>query len=290
MIWKLLIGSHGATWHSKELGWLGLVKTTKSALLGVRTLSGTWSARTTAGGVGRGEVLAAVRPARHIRYAACRGWTGPRTRSTLPHDTGRLDSCAWQCCGVAHVMCAGTSSSNDTYAAATAGFASPDAFRGGSGGTGDPSAHVVRGTSPGRPEPRPQQKPAASLAPGAGDKPPKNFPEWGHLVDAYNWVLLGGEPRVSKILSQLYWEHTRDKLYIPVGLGKIRSKLAFSAEKVFNPLGREAQCRRGTTPVQDRRRRHRCRGGDLEMAWRMGWTRGPDAGAEHRADAGEGGQ
>ncbi|OLQ05086.1 Helicase with zinc finger domain 2 [Symbiodinium microadriaticum] len=55
------------------------------------------------------------------------------------------------------------------------------------------------------------------LAPGAGDKPPKNFPEWGHLVDAYNWVLLGGEPRVSKILSQLYWEHTRDKLYIPVG-------------------------------------------------------------------------
>ena len=179
MIWKLLIGSHGATWHSKELGWLGLVKTTKSALLGVRTLSGTWSARTTAGGVGRGEVLAAVRPARHIRYAACRGWTGPRTRSTLPHDTGRLDSCAWQCCGVAHVMCAGTSSSNDTYAAATAGFASPDAFRGGSGGTGDPSAHVVRGTSPGRPEPRPQQKPAASLAPGAGDKPPKNFRSGG---------------------------------------------------------------------------------------------------------------
>ena len=32
-------------------------------------------------------------------------------------------------CRVTHVMCAGTSLSNDAYAAATAGFASPDVFQ-----------------------------------------------------------------------------------------------------------------------------------------------------------------
>ena len=54
--------------------------------------------------------------------------------------------------------------------------------------------------------------------PGPGDKPPKGFPEWGRLVDAYNKVLLGGEPRTfpadellgaEDVLARMHWPSAR---------------------------------------------------------------------------------
>ncbi|CAE7923243.1 unnamed protein product [Symbiodinium sp. KB8] len=83
------------------------------------------------------------------------------------------------------------------------------------------------------------------------------FPEWGRLVDAYNKVLLGGEPRTfpadellgaEDVLARMHWEHTRDKLYTPVAIGEILSKRTFSALKVVNPLS--ARRSTGSAPHQ----------------------------------------
>ena len=113
------------------------------------------------------------------------------------------------------------------------------------------------------PPPRPAPTPpapspaSASLPPGTGEKPPKGFPEWGRLVDAYNQVLLGGEPRTfpadellgaEDVLARMHWEHTRDKLYTPVAVGEILSKRTFSALKVVNPLS--ARRSTGSAPHQ----------------------------------------
>ena len=112
---------------------------------------------------------------------------------------------------------------------------------------------------PPRPAPAaPAPSPAsASLPPGPGEKPPKGFPEWGRLVDAYNKVLLGGEPRTfpadellgaEDVLARMHWEHTRDKLYTPVAIGEILSKRTFSTLKVVNPLS--ARRSTGSAPHQ----------------------------------------
>ena len=77
------------------------------------------------------------------------------------------------------------------------------------------------------------------------DRPPKDFPHWSRLVAAYNGVLVGGEKRefptiellgAEEVLSRIHWEHTKSKLYTPVGIGEILAKRTFSALGVVNTL------------------------------------------------------
>ena len=93
----------------------------------------------------------------------------------------------------------------------------------------------------------------APLAPLPSDGPPKDFPHWSRLVAAYNGVLVGGEKRefptiellgAEEVLSRIHWEHTKSKLYTPLGIGEILAKRAFSALGVVNTPGGEAQLRR----------------------------------------------
>ena len=85
----------------------------------------------------------------------------------------------------------------------------------------------------------------APLAPLPSDRPPKDFPHWSRLVAAYNGVLVGGEKRefptiellgAEEVLSRIHWEHTKSKLYTPVGVGEILAKRTFSALGVVNTL------------------------------------------------------
>ena len=85
----------------------------------------------------------------------------------------------------------------------------------------------------------------APLAPLPSDRPPKDFPHWSRLVAAYNGVLVGGEKRefptiellgAEEVLSRIHWEHTKSKLYTPVGIGEILAKRTFSALGVVNTL------------------------------------------------------
>ena len=92
--------------------------------------------------------------------------------------------------------------------------------------------------------PPPRPAPAATPSPASASPLATNrFPEWGRLVDAYNKVLLGGEPRTfpadellgaEDVLARMHWEHTRDRRYTPVAIGEILSKHTFSALKVVN--------------------------------------------------------
>ena len=85
----------------------------------------------------------------------------------------------------------------------------------------------------------------APLAPLPSDRPPKDFPHWSRLVAAYNGVLVGGEKRefptiellgAEEVLSRIHWEHTKSKLYTPLGIGEILAKRTFSALGVVNTL------------------------------------------------------
>ncbi|CAE7194098.1 unnamed protein product [Symbiodinium sp. CCMP2592] len=69
--------------------------------------------------------------------------------------------------------------------------------------------------------------------------------EWTDLVARYNAVQLGGEPRSfpverlvgsEEVLARIHWEHTRSKLYTPLGLGEILATRTWSSLGVVNPL------------------------------------------------------
>ncbi|CAE7595796.1 unnamed protein product [Symbiodinium sp. CCMP2592] len=80
------------------------------------------------------------------------------------------------------------------------------------------------------PTPSTAAPPPATLPTMVGEKPPRTFPEWTDLVARYNAVQLGGEPRsfpaerlvgAEEVLARIHWEHTKSKLYTPLGLGEI---------------------------------------------------------------------
>ncbi|CAE7199049.1 unnamed protein product [Symbiodinium sp. CCMP2592] len=83
-------------------------------------------------------------------------------------------------------------------------------------------------SSPPRPRPRRRPHRHRPLPTMVGEKPPRTFPEWTDLVARYNAVQLGGEPRG--------WEHTKSKLYTPLGLGEILASRTWSSLGVVNPL------------------------------------------------------
>ena len=108
----------------------------------------------------------------------------------------------------------------------------------------------------------------APLAPLPSDRPPKDFPHWSRLVAAYNGVLVGG---AEEVLSRIHWEHTKSKLYTPLGIGEILAKRAFSALGVVNTL---AVKRNSGAPQQLRLVEHCRRGGQaLHPQGRLGGRR-----------------
>ena len=101
---------------------------------------------------------------------------------------------------------------------------------------------------------RPRHRQSLPRAPG-----PRLAPRWrrclpigrrrtsliGPGVAAYNGVLVRGEKRefptiellgAEEVLSRIHWEHTKSKLYTPVGIGEILAKRTFSALGVVNTL------------------------------------------------------
>ena len=77
------------------------------------------------------------------------------------------------------------------------------------------------------------------------EKPPKHFTAWAQCVENYNAKLLDGKRRrfptnmlvgAEEVLARLYHEHTKSKLYTPLGLGKILSRRTFTPGKSMNPL------------------------------------------------------
>ncbi|CAE7559110.1 unnamed protein product [Symbiodinium sp. CCMP2592] len=106
------------------------------------------------------------------------------------------------------------------------------------------------------PAPATATPPPPALPTLAGEKPPRTFPEWTDLVARYNAVQLGGEPRsfpaerlvgAEEVLARIHWEHTKSKLYTPLGLGEILATRTWSSLGVVNPL----TSRRGTGATQN---------------------------------------
>ena len=79
----------------------------------------------------------------------------------------------------------------------------------------------------------------------ADEKPPKHFSAWAQCVETYNAKLLDGKRRkfptdmlvgAEEVLARLCHEHTKSKLYTPLGLGEILSRRTFTPDKSMNPL------------------------------------------------------
>ena len=88
-------------------------------------------------------------------------------------------------------------------------------------------------------------QPGLSAVDGGDERAPKTFPQWRQQIERSNEVLLGGRRRrfperqlmgAESVLARLWHEHTRTKLYTPLGLGEILARRTFTASGELNPL------------------------------------------------------
>ena len=93
--------------------------------------------------------------------------------------------------------------------------------------------------------PQPSAPQGLSAVDGGDERAPKTFPQWRQQIERYNEVLLGGRRRrfperqlmgAEAVLARLWHEHTRTKLYTPLGLGEILARRTFTASGELNPL------------------------------------------------------
>ena len=84
------------------------------------------------------------------------------------------------------------------------------------------------------PSPPRQRLPRPRLT--ADEKPAKHFSAWAQCVEAYNAKLLRRQfftdmvVGAEEVLARLYHEHTKSKLYTPLGLGEILSRRTFAPD------------------------------------------------------------
>ena len=95
------------------------------------------------------------------------------------------------------------------------------------------------------PTPSPPTTTTSTTSSTTDEKPPKHFTSWAQCVESYNAKLLDGKRRkfptnmlvgAEEVLARLCHEHTKSKLYTPLGLGEILSRRTFTPDKAMNPL------------------------------------------------------
>lgn len=107
--------------------------------------------------------------------------------------------------------------------------------------------------------------PAPATAPSSShsteDKPPKTLPHgvWTAAIQRYNSVQIQGIARrfpekellgAESILARAHFEHTKSKLYTPIGLGEIMTHRSFTAVGEPNPLAKSRAEAKSTLTIE----------------------------------------